>query len=107
MKRRCAAAAMVVAALSLAIPATGSADPDVYTEQDRTFITLLEKRGTLFNFRLQRDQAKRACEDLSYGERPMDAVKRLMDLGAYSFDVAKTIVVAGSVAYCPWISWAT
>lgn len=67
-------------------------------EQDETFSQLLSSDGTLFNFNLQKMQAKRACDREAYG---LDAVQLLMRDGGYSFDVANSIVSAGSVAYCP------
>jgi Protein of unknown function (DUF732) len=89
--------AFAVAVIGLAAPAHAD------DAQDQTFAQLLDSRGLLFNFRLERMQGLRACEDISDGYTTgLEAADDLMSFGSYSFDVASSIISAAMVAYCPW-----
>ena len=89
-----------VAALALIVPATAAADPDVLTSEDQTFMRLLDSKGLLLNFKLQRYQGQRYCRDVMGGESSLEAVEGLMQSGAYSFDVASVMGSSAGIAYC-------
>jgi hypothetical protein len=96
-----ALAAAATAALGLAAPAVAD-DIEPSPGQDESFARFLDSDGVLFNFKLQRYQGLRLCEDITAGQDGLDAIYALMRKGDYSFDVANAISASAKTAYCPW-----
>jgi hypothetical protein len=68
--------------------------------QDKNFRMLLEDDGILFNFKLEKSEAKTVCGRLAAGMSGLHATYMLMDEGGYPWDVANSLASAGEVAYC-------
>jgi hypothetical protein len=89
----------VTGMLGLAAPATATPNDGSEEPGDWLFKNSLQLQGLLFNFPLQKYQAKRYCDDVVRGGSSLEAVEKLMDRGGYSWDVANGISAAAS-AYC-------
>jgi hypothetical protein len=67
---------------------------------DDDFKRELADSGVLFNWPIERDQSRRACDEIRQGWNVLDVVHQLMRYGGYPFDIANHIVTAAEVAYC-------
>ncbi|OBK40313.1 hypothetical protein A5658_22020 [Mycobacterium sp. 1245111.1] len=97
--------ALLVAAS--AVVAVGLAAPVQADDPDSSFADLLDQHGALFNFRLQKWQGQRACDDLQSGRawNGKAAVRDLQSEGGYTYDVALQIVSAAITVYCPNVNY--
>jgi hypothetical protein len=92
-----AAIPATAALIGLATPA--HADPSYDPgDPDQTFAHLLAQGGVLFNFNLEKSEAKYACDSYRSGESAVQVVHDLMQSGGYPFYVANGIFSAGMVA---------
>lgn len=94
-------------ALAGALVAVGLAAPAGADDPDSSFADLLDQHGVLFNFRLEKWQGLRACDELQSGRAPNGkaAVLDLQSDGGYTWDVALQIVSAALTVYCPSVNY--
>jgi hypothetical protein len=94
--------AVAVSVSAVFLPAQqANAAPGPENAEDQMFARLLDRKGLLYNFALEKYQGQRYCKDVIDGSlTPHEAVNDLMDAGGYSFDVANVITSAAMVAYC-------
>jgi hypothetical protein len=91
----------VLTAAGIGLAAPAYANPDALNSDDYRFMQLLENRGLLFNFKLQRYQAQRYCGAVINGQNHTEATKDLIRNGGYTIDVGVSITTAAGMAYCP------
>lgn len=97
---------MLLAVASAAV-AVGLAAPAHADDPDSSFADLLDQHGVLFNFRLEKWQGQRACDELQSGQgwNGKAAVHDLQRDGGYTWDTALQIVSAAITVYCPNVNY--
>lgn len=103
MAKTCVIAAAVALAVTLApaVHADPGYDPSYdATDPDQHFEHLLDKNGVLFDFPLEKHEAKNVCRWLGEGYSLRAVANQLAENGGYTSDEAWEIMSSSIIAYC-------